>query len=181
MDYPKEMSPLTKQHRDNPELTERFELLVNGKELANAYSELNDPIDQLERFEDQLKLSEKGDDEAMFIDNDFVRALEYGMPPTSGIGIGIDRLVMLFTNNASIQEVLFFPQMKPEKKGIELSEEEKKLIKFIKNNSPVELILAKSESGLSNKKWDKTIKSLTKNKLASVKKINDKLVIQAIE
>ena len=181
MDYPKEMSPLTKEHRDNPELTERFELLVNGKELANAYSELNDPIDQLERFEDQLKLSEKGDDEAMFIDNDFVRALEYGMPPTSGIGIGIDRLVMLFTNNASIQEVLFFPQMKPEKKGIELSEEEKKLIKFIKNNSPVELTLAKSESGLSNKKWDKTIKSLTKNKLASVKKINDKLIIEVIE
>ena len=181
MDYPKEMSPLTKEHRDNPKLTERFELLVNGKELANAYSELNDPIDQLERFEDQLKLSEKGDDEAMFIDNDFVRALEYGMPPTSGIGIGIDRLVMLFTNNASIQEVLFFPQMKPEKKGIELSEEEKKLIKFIKNNSPVELTLAKSESGLSNKKWDKTIKSLTKNKLASVKKINDKLIIEVIE
>ena len=180
-DYPKEMSPLTKEHRDNPELTERFELLVNGKELANAYSELNDPLDQLERFEDQLKLSEKGDDEAMFIDNDFVRALEYGMPPTSGIGIGIDRLVMLFTNNASIQEVLFFPQMKPEKKGIELSEEEKKLIKFIKNNSPVELTLAKSESGLSNKKWDKTIKSLTKNKLASVKKINDKLIIEVIE
>ena len=180
-DYPKEMSPLTKEHRDNPELTERFELLVNGKELANAYSELNDPIDQLERFEDQLKLSEKGDDEAMFIDNDFVRALEYGMPPTSGIGIGIDRLVMLFTNNASIQEVLFFPQMKPEKKGIELSEEEKKLIKYIKNNSPVELTLAKSESGLSNKKWDKTIKSLTKNKLASVKKINDKLIIEVIE
>ena len=180
-DYPKEMSPLTKEHRDNPELTERFELLVNGKELANAYSELNDPIDQLERFEDQLKLSEKGDDEAMFIDNDFVRALEYGMPPTSGIGIGIDRLVMLFTNNASIQEVLFFPQMKPEKKGIELSEEEKKLIKFIKNNSPVELTLAKSESGLSNKKWDKTIKSLTKNKLASVKKINNKLIIEVIE
>ncbi len=180
-DYPKEMSPLTKEHRDNPELTERFELLVNGKELANAYSELNDPIDQLERFEDQLKLSEKGDDEAMFIDNDFVRALEYGMPPTSGIGIGIDRLVMLFTNNASIQEVLFFPQMKPEKKGIELSEEEKKLIKFIKNNSPVELTLAKSESGLSNKKWDKTIKSLTKNKLALVKKINDKLIIEVIE
>ncbi len=113
-DYPKEMSPLTKEHRDNPKLTERFELLVNGKELANAYSELNDPIDQLSRFEDQLKLSEKGDDEAMFIDNDFIRALEYGMPPTSGIGIGIDRLVMLFTNNQSIQEVIFFPQMKPE-------------------------------------------------------------------
>ena len=113
-DYPKEMSPLTKEHRDNPKLTERFELLINGKELANAYSELNDPIDQLKRFEEQLKLSEKGDDEAMFIDNDFIRALEYGMPPTSGIGIGIDRLVMLFTNNKSIQEVIFFPQMKPE-------------------------------------------------------------------
>lgn len=114
-DYPKEMSPLCKKHRENPELTERFELMVNGKEIANAYSELNDPIDQLERFQEQLKLSEKGDDEAMFIDMDFVRALEYGMPPTSGMGIGIDRLVMLMTNNASIQEVLFFPQMRPEK------------------------------------------------------------------
>ena len=180
-DYPKEMSPLTKEHRNNSDLTERFELLVNGKELANAYSELNDPIDQLERFEDQLKLSEKGDDEAMFIDNDFIRALEYGMPPTSGIGIGIDRLVMLFTNNVSIQEVLFFPQMKPERKGIELNEEEKSLMNFIKNNSPVELSIAKEESGLSNKKWDKTIKSLTKNKLASVKKINNKLIIEVVE
>ena len=180
-DYPKEMSPLTKEHRNNSDLTERFELRVNGKELANAYSELNDPIDQLERFEDQLKLSEKGDDEAMFIDNDFIRALEYGMPPTSGIGIGIDRLVMLFTNNVSIQEVLFFPQMKPERKGIELNEEEKSLMNFIKNNSPVELSIAKEESGLSNKKWDKTIKSLTKNKLASVKKINDKLIIEVVE
>jgi len=126
-DYPKEMSPLTKEHRSNPDLTERFELMVNGKELANAYSELNDPIDQRERFEDQLKLTEKGDDEAMFIDQDFIRALEYGMPPTSGIGIGIDRLVMFMTNNASIQEVLFFPQMKPEKKApsVELSDDEK--------------------------------------------------------
>jgi lysyl-tRNA synthetase class 2 len=114
-DYPMEMSPLCKRHRDNPELTERFELMVNGKELANAYSELNDPIDQLGRFQDQLKLSEKGDDEAMFIDMDFVRSLEYGMPPTSGMGIGMDRLVMLMTGQQAIQEVLFFPQMKPEK------------------------------------------------------------------
>jgi len=115
-DYPVEMSPLCKKHRDNPELTERFELMVNGKELANAYTELNDPIDQLERFQDQLKLSEKGDDEAMFIDMDFVRALEYGMPPTSGMGIGIDRLTMFMTGQDSIQDVLFFPQMRPEKK-----------------------------------------------------------------
>lgn len=118
IDYPKEMSPLTKKHRSNPDLTERFELMVNGKELANAYSELNDPIDQLERFQDQLRLSEKGDDEAMFIDMDFVRALEYGMPPTSGIGIGMDRLVMLMTGQTAIQEVLLFPQMKPEKKAV---------------------------------------------------------------
>ena len=118
IDYPKEMSPLTKEHRNNPKLTERFELFINGKEIANAYSELNDPIDQMSRFKDQLRLSEKGDEEAMYIDKDFVKALEYGMPPTSGIGIGIDRLVMLFTNNKSIQEVIFFPQMKPEVKEI---------------------------------------------------------------
>jgi len=127
MDYPVEMSPLCKKHRDNPELTERFELMVNGKELCNAYSELNDPIDQLDRFQEQLRLSEKGDNEAMFIDMDFVRALEYGMPPTSGMGIGIDRLTMLMTNSVSIQDVLFFPQMKPEKApeedGVEKFEE----------------------------------------------------------
>lgn len=115
-DYPIEMSPLTKRHRNNPELTERFELMVNGKELANAYSELNDPIDQYERFVEQMRLSEKGDDEAMIIDHDFIRALEYGMPPTSGMGIGMDRLVMLMTGQTTIQEVLFFPQMRPEKK-----------------------------------------------------------------
>ena len=116
IDYPIEMSPLTKRHRDNPDLTERFELMVNGKELANAYSELNDPIDQEERFKEQLRLSEKGDDEAMFIDQDFLRSLQYGMPPVSGIGIGIDRLAMLMTGQTTIQEVLFFPQMRPEKK-----------------------------------------------------------------
>ena len=115
IDYPIEMSPLTKRHRNNPELTERFELMVNGKELCNAYSELNDPIDQYERFVEQMRLSEKGDDEAMIIDKDFIRALEYGMPPTSGMGIGMDRLVMLMTGQTTIQEVLFFPQMRPEK------------------------------------------------------------------
>ena len=124
IDYPIEMSPLTKRHRDNPELTERFELMVNGKELANAYSELNDPIDQYERFVEQMRLSEKGDDEAMIIDADFIRALEYGMPPTSGMGIGMDRLVMLMTGQTTIQEVLLFPQMRPEKRRAKESEEE---------------------------------------------------------
>ena len=116
------MSPLTKRHRDNPELTERFELMVNGKELCNAYSELNDPIDQYERFVEQMRLGEKGDDEAMIIDHDFIRALEYGMPPTSGMGIGMDRLVMLMTGQTAIQEVLLFPQMRPEKKATPAAE-----------------------------------------------------------
>ena len=179
-DYPKEMSPLCKEHRDNPELTERFELMVCGKEIANAYSELNDPIDQRERFEAQLKLADRGDHEAtQFIDFDFLRALEYGMPPTSGMGIGMDRLIMFLTNNQSIQEVLFFPQMKPEKKPLDISDDAKAVLKLLKNDSN-ELNTVKSASGLSNKKWDKTIKELTKNKIVSVSKTEDGLYIHLI-
>ena len=180
-DYPKEMSPLCKEHRDNPELTERFELMVCGKEIANAYSELNDPIDQRERFEHQLKLAQKGDDEATeFIDEDFLRALEYGMPPTSGMGIGMDRLIMFLTNNQSIQEVLFFPQMRPEQKkpSIELNDEEKAVLAIITKAIKIDLNELKNLSGLSNKKWDKTIKGLTKKSVAKVSKTAEGLFVE---
>jgi lysyl-tRNA synthetase class 2 len=180
-DYPKEMSPLCKEHRDNPELTERFELMVCGKEIANAYSELNDPIDQRERFEHQLKLAQKGDDEATeFIDEDFLRALEYGMPPTSGMGIGMDRLIMFLTNNQSIQEVLFFPQMRPEQKkpSIELNDEEKAVLAIITKATKIDLNELKNQSGLSNKKWDKTIKGLTKKSVAKVSKTAEGLFVE---
>ncbi|MBT0607508.1 lysine--tRNA ligase [Aequorivita echinoideorum] len=178
-DYPKEMSPLCKEHRDNPELTERFELMVCGKEVANAYSELNDPIDQRERFEAQLELANRGDEEATaFIDYDFLRALEYGMPPTSGMGIGMDRLIMFLTNNASIQEVLFFPQMRPEKKKVDMTEDEKLIFNILKVENPIALEALKTKTGLSNKKWDKAIKGLTKSKVASVEKTDGNLVVK---
>lgn len=160
IDYPIEMSPLCKRHREDPELTERFELFVAGKELCNAYSELNDPIDQLDRFQEQLKLSEKGDDEAMFIDMDFVRALEYGMPPTSGMGIGIDRLTMFMTNQQSIQDVLFFPQMRPEKGAVKDGVE-----KYAEKGIPEEWVPVLHKMGFT------TVEALTK--LSAGKLFND--------
>ena len=183
IDYPKEMSPLCKEHRDDPSLTERFELMICGKELANAYTELNDPIDQKERFEEQLKLAEKGDDEAsQFIDYDFLRSLEYGMPPTSGLGIGIDRLIMFLTNNESIQEVVLFPQMKPEKKEIPLSDAEKTILK-VTNEMPEPKSLGeiRLESGLSGKQWDKALKALRSNGRINIKDWKGYKVLEIIE
>lgn len=185
IDYPKEMSPLCKSHREDPELTERFELMVCGKEIANAYSELNDPIDQRERFEEQVKLAEKGDEEATgLIDQDFLRALEYGMPPTSGLGIGMDRLIMFLTNNQSIQEVLFFPQMKPEKfgekKGPELTDIEKSILDILSKEGTMNLNDLKELSGLSNKQWDKGVKGLRTHDLIKVEKVDDTLFVSLV-